>query len=759
MSASSAGEVHPAAVLPTSSETPDQSVPSATADNRNASASLATAQDEITDASTAEGSRSPPHSPSVREIHKNSWLKRMPSSEKWAGRFSKTQKAEKFWVVFCVHDDKEAFLEFYENRRSAYSHKPLSSVSLAHCLHISPTIVVQENDHEFVITLDSQVIRLAASTREQMLEWMDTMRTKLRELGVLEPKDNLYSKEPITTPRSTASSPSVSEAHPAAESQAAEELNRLSLRDPNSPLPPVPASSMHSNEDRVNVTSTSTVVYIRNPPSVSSAPLVTSVPVPLDQVISNNHRNAQDRLPSQSTPQSVFTFDFVNSVTVENPVTRHSTNSVSSEPIISNSSRGATSQTAFSVPNTPLSEESSSVYEPLFYPAAGLSSHRQLTCLGVRNPNYENPPVQRNNTVESVPILPPRISADQRRMSSSMVNEIQEEMHRPVRTRGLSNLSSNSEPSLNSNVMHNSSNARREANSTSDNPTSGNPVSVLQSASASRPRNVLEPSQSTPSRRARPPSEEGPPPYNSIASTSSHFRNLQPTNLSNETPIPVDESGRPLSLREAQVLKLQAEIGHKSGVRLVLRKKDCINAIALVECFGHVWVAGWKQKEHPLLHNTFHIGDRIISIAGQRIHNVQEAHKAIKHQSAIVEFIVRRIPLGKILAIKRECEGQDLGIVREGGTAEIKEVKPDGLASRYGLSAKAPSVDGNNACNWSLTEINHRPLNLFFKDNEVHDRLNAVGLDISILVQPVDLVKNLKKQLKTLRSYKDYVIQ
>ncbi|KFM82069.1 hypothetical protein X975_26408, partial [Stegodyphus mimosarum] len=83
-----------------------------------------------------------------------------------------------------------------------------------------------------------------------------------------------------------------------------------------------------------------------------------------------------------------------------------------------------------------------------------------------------------------------------------------------------------------------------------------------------------------------------------------------------------------------------------------------------------------------------------------------------------VEFIVRRVPRGRVLAIRREYEGQDLGIVREGGTAEIKEVKPGGLAFHHGLSAKASTFDGNSLCSWVLTEINHRPLNLFFKDNE-----------------------------------------
>lgn len=58
-----------------------------------------------------------------------------------------------------------------------------------------------------------------------------------------------------------------------------------------------------------------------------------------------------------------------------------------------------------------------------------------------------------------------------------------------------------------------------------------------------------------------------------------------------------------------------------------------------------------------------------------------------------------------------------------------------------------------------LTEINGRPLNLFFKENEVRDRLNAVGRDISILVQPLDLVTKLKKQFKSMRGYKDYIVQ
>lgn len=42
-------------------------------------------------------------------------------------------------------------------------------------------------------------------------------------------------------------------------------------------------------------------------------------------------------------------------------------------------------------------------------------------------------------------------------------------------------------------------------------------------------------------------------------------------------------------LKEQQVLRLRAEINHPGGVRVVLRKKDCVNSIAFVDYLGAVW--------------------------------------------------------------------------------------------------------------------------------------------------------------------------
>lgn len=87
---------------------------------------------------------------------------------------------------------------------------------------------------------------------------------------------------------------------------------------------------------------------------------------------------------------------------------------------------------------------------------------------------------------------------------------------------------------------------------------------------------------------------------------------------------------------------------HPSGVRLQLRRKDCISSIALVDAMNLVWleikqfffkamflclvfrVCGWKQKEHPMLYNALHIGDQLISIEGVSVSSASDAHKILR---------------------------------------------------------------------------------------------------------------------------------
>lgn len=46
---------------------------------------------------------------------------------------------------------------------------------------------------------------------------------------------------------------------------------------------------------------------------------------------------------------------------------------------------------------------------------------------------------------------------------------------------------------------------------------------------------------------------------------------------------------RSVSLKESQIEVLRQEMGHPAGVKVSLRKKDCTQGIAFVDCFGKVW--------------------------------------------------------------------------------------------------------------------------------------------------------------------------
>lgn len=121
--------------------------------------------------------------------------------------------------------------------------------------------------------------------------------------------------------------------------------------------------------------------------------------------------------------------------------------------------------------------------------------------------------------------------------------------------------------------------------------------------------------------------------------------------------------------------------------------------------------------------------------------------------------MIRRLPCGRVYALRKEQEGQNLGVVQENNTAEIKEIVPKSIIATQGLTSRVRTMNGLSWTTWYISEINGRPLNLFFKDNEVRDRLNSVGSDISLLVQPSDLIKQIKKQLKLVKNYKEYIVQ
>ena len=211
-------------------------------------------------------------------------------------------------------------------------------------------------------------------------------------------------------------------------------------------------------------------------------------------------------------------------------------------------------------------------------------------------------------------------------------------------------------------------------------------------------------------------------------------------------------------------MRLRQEISHPAGVRLQLRKKDVQSSLALADLFGCVWVVGWKQRDYPVLFNAFHIGDQVISVSGVLIRSSSEFSKLVKLKSADLhtEIIIRRAPFGQVFYLKPDIEGQSLGLILANGTAEVKEVLPGSVAAAAGVPARVRSLDGASGAPLTLTEINGRPLNLFSKEGEAWERLAGgsrdPSKDISVLLQPADIVAKFKKQLKSVRSYKDFLL-
>lgn len=66
------------------------------------------------------------------------------------------------------------------------------------------------------------------------------------------------------------------------------------------------------------------------------------------------------------------------------------------------------------------------------------------------------------------------------------------------------------------------------------------------------------------------------------------FRNVESGSL-NPSVAATSSATKRMTLREQQVMQLRREIMHPGGVRLQLRRKDCVGSIAWVDAFGAIW--------------------------------------------------------------------------------------------------------------------------------------------------------------------------
>ena len=170
----------------------------------------------------------------IREIYKNGFLKRLPYNERRSSALAKLMKSDRFWVVFSVHDDVLPFLELWHEPTEVASKPPVYVFPLAACQHISPSLIAADSEWSFVINFEMALaIRFSCGSREVMDDWVEVIRSKLGEMGILNPKGNLYSRAPLGPP-----------------------VTKPVIRDPTSPLPQPPPVSAAASESAAAPSST-----------------------------------------------------------------------------------------------------------------------------------------------------------------------------------------------------------------------------------------------------------------------------------------------------------------------------------------------------------------------------------------------------------------------------------------------------------------------------------------------------------------------
>jgi len=811
----------------------------------------------------------------IREIYKNGFLKRLPYNEKRSSALAKLMKSDRFWVVFSIHDDVHPFLELWHEPTEVASKPPQYIFPLAACQHISPSIIPADSEWSFVINFDTVAIRFSCNSREVMDDWVDVIRNKLSEMGILNPKGNLYSRTPLgppvtkpvirdptsPLPQPPESQPVSSEGATAATTSTGEEVSSSSnsprKSEDSTPVSKSKKSSIDTNAGQ-HQTFTTSIYLNQSPPATPKSPTKpqsslivnrkTSLPVCLQtktKVTSSKSvsvsQSSTDVKICQSGTESVAissgaaaqSAGSTSSVYLnQSSPTRHVTvipiNNIVSDTDETNSSLSQSKQQLGD--STNLGEEEAVSEQPTLSDSVEYENHTYGAIfdfdeknIGRIQPEKEktkavvgdnhgavsprkqehSPRRGRERTrsqakTEEPPPLPHRPVLRRLSERKQEVTEGKVNIHQKIRRK--SRRSSSLGPLLDAHNLPNGDigastlslesvdSNPRQAVPKSDrnlgavprrplppgprysNEGGENPPSPTHPLLGSPPRNIndLPPGIRPPpyhplaalSHPNHPPAQAGFPPMIPLPGLTCQLS--IPPGLS-LPPVPADERAAQRSVREQQVMRLRQEIGHPAGVRLQLRKKDCQSSLALVDLFGCVWVVGWKQREYPVLYNAFHIGDQILSVSGVLIRSSNDFTKLVKLKSGDLhtEIIIRRVPFGQVFHLKPDIEGQSLGIIPYNSTPEIKEIIPGSIAAQAGVNGKIRSFDGQTVVPLVITEINGRPVNMLSKDGEAWERLSGsreAGRDISVLLQPSDIVAKFKKQLKSVRGYKDYLL-
>lgn len=583
---------------------------------------------------------------------------------------------------------------------------------------------ISESSHEFIIVLDNDVFSLSCKRWDLMNDWVNCLKTKLRELKVLSPKENIYTKPPAMRP-----------------------ILQMT-RNPRDPLPECPPIESDERIPGLEVlqstTTTTTAHQSRTTSIISTEPVSENENTQIESItfesftVSSNNMNISINNNEDDSEQaiSIPIFNFATSNTssqnlinlLSNPLCRYTSNNTDLQ--FANS---------FDYDDEEFDEDdkyTENEKEPLIN-VLPTSLNIEYTA------RQEQDDVNNisDNNITIIPIESNEITNNDiiSKIDESKVTKIKIAVEYDHLCKALSSHAINNNPNNNNNNNQNGSEETVAITKSNNNIISNQSIPSTSSFIKKLNNNINiienESAKSVPNT---------PKKILPIATTTASTSN---------TP---KHEKRKLSLREQQVLQLRHEIN--TEIRFKLRKKDCVDAIAFASYNGQLWISGFKPN--PQLY-VFHIGDQLLAINNiANIKSPADAQKFIKMCAGLfVEVTIKRLPLAGIFVVKRDFENQCLGLLRDGSS--LLDIVPNSIASRSGIPSRPFTSNDDDSIFWIITEINFRPLSLVShkKYDETELLLNSVGLETSLLLQPSDFIAKIKKELKAMKNYRDYTLQ
>lgn len=661
---------------------------------------------------------------------------------------------KKVFIVFCINNNDSPFIEgkiitkksimrhlslfLFYLKQTVYAkkdlHPPLERIELKQSKHVGVKIrrhIQSEQSFDFVIILENEILSFGCKRWDLMNDWVNCLKSKLRELKILSPKENFYSRPPVMRP-----------------------LLQKTRNPRDDPLPecPINSSLLAERVPGLEVQQQQFRSLSNEGASITDVEVITeesggeAVEEYTEQSYSQNSVNNNTSAINNTSEESQIESLLVETCTISenNVFDEHGDDSVTI-PIFNFATSNTSSQNLINLLSNPLLRHRNAAQNIDF--TSNSLSRNDEEFLDIENSEEE----------ENIQIIEIKKETDNIPPTSLNIEYIPDPENHEMPSENVTIISTEAfSPSNGNQIIDKSKVTKIKIEMNYDYLYKATSSLTPEKASNNSINNIRESNKF--------PTSSIPTTSHSQLNSESKFAKSEPCTprkqpllpLATTTPqaTPTHEQKRK-SLREQQVFQLRQEINNE--IRFKLRKKDCIDAIAFVSFKDSLWIAGFKAN--PQLY-VFHVGDQLMAI--NNIANIKsnaDAQKYIKMCGGLfVEITIRRLPLAQIFVIKRDFENQCLGLIRDGNS--VLEIIPNSKASQSGIPAR-PSINNDDSIFWIITEINFRPLSLIShkKYDETDLLLNAVGLETSLLLQPSDFVAKIKKDLKAMKNYRDYTLQ